>query len=57
MADFVCRKAQLAVDAGGKGLTDEDRRVYFSALEVIASNLDSISREGLPPDETPKEQL
>lgn len=55
VADFVCRKAQLAVDAGGKGLTDDDRRVYFSALEVIARNLDDISREGLPADEMQKE--
>ena len=48
VADFVCRKAQAAVDAGGFGLTDDDRRVYFSALEIIARNLESISHNGLP---------
>lgn len=48
LAEFVCRKAQAAVDAGGQGLTDEDRRIYFAALEKIARNLEMISREGIP---------
>lgn len=48
VADFVCRKAQAAVDAGGYGLTEEDRRIYFSALERIARNLEIISRDGIP---------
>ena len=51
VAELVCRKAQAAVDAGGEGLTDDDRRVYFAALERIARNLDTISRNGLPDNE------
>lgn len=51
VAEFVCRKAQAAVDAGGKGLTDEDRRVYYTALETIARNLEVISRTGIPDNE------
>ena len=50
-AELVCRKAQAAVDAGGEGLTEDDRRVYIAALEKIARNLDAISRNGLPDNE------
>lgn len=48
VAQFVCCKAQAAVDAGGAGLSDSDRRIYFSCLERIARNLDIISRDGIP---------
>lgn len=51
VADFVYRKAQAAVDAGGRGLTDDDRRVYYAALETIARNLEIIGREGIPDEE------
>ena len=51
VAEFVCRKAQAAVHAGGKGLTEDDRRIYFAALELIAHNLELISREGIPDTE------
>ncbi|MBR2718208.1 MAG: MarR family transcriptional regulator [Clostridia bacterium] len=51
VAELVCRKAQAAVDAGGAGLTEEERRIYFTALERIAGNIESISREGLPDNE------
>lgn len=48
VAEFVCRKAQAAVDAGGIGLTDAERRIYFSVLERIARNLEIICRDGIP---------
>lgn len=50
VAELVCRKGQNAVEAGGVGLTEEDRRIYFAALEKIAGNLEAISRQGLPED-------
>lgn len=48
LAEFVCRKAQAAVDAGGYGLTEEERLIYFAALERIAKNLEMIGRNGIP---------
>lgn len=50
-ADFVCRRAQEAVDAAGGGLTDEERAAFYAALEQIAGNLQRISREGIPQKE------
>jgi len=47
-ADFVCRRAEAAVIAAGEGLTEEDRRIFYRALNLIAANLHEISREGLP---------
>ncbi len=40
--------AEKAVEIGGKGLSDEQREVFYHALEVISSNLKEVSREGLP---------
>lgn len=48
LAEFISRKAQAAVDAGGYGLTEEERRIYYVALERIARNLEIISRDGIP---------
>lgn len=47
-AEFVCHQALAAVEAGGKGLSDEERRVLYASLELIARNLEVISREGIP---------
>ena len=51
-ADFVAQRAQTAVDAAGKGLTEEDRRAFYAALDLIASNLQWISKTGIPNEET-----
>ena len=40
--------AEKAVEIGGKGLSDEQREVFYHALEVISSILKEVSREGLP---------
>lgn len=50
-ADFVRRRAALAVEIAGKELTDESRRVFYEALESIASNLKNLSASGLPEQE------
>lgn len=50
-AQFVSRRAQEAVDAAGNGLTDESRSAFYQALHLIASNLQKISREGIPNQE------
>lgn len=47
-ADFVCERAEKAVLAAGKGLDEEDRRIFYGALAIFEANLRRISREGLP---------
>lgn len=47
-ADFVCRRAQEAVEAVGGELTDTQRRDFYSALNLIAVNLQAVCRDGLP---------
>lgn len=48
LAEFVFDRAQSAVEAAGRGLTDSDRAVFYSALELISSNLQKLSRDGIP---------
>lgn len=47
-ADFVKRRAALAVEIAGRDLTEESRAVFYSALESIADNLKKLSINGLP---------
>lgn len=47
-AQFVANRAALAVEWAGKGLADEDRKVFYAALGRIAANLQAISKEGIP---------
>jgi len=46
-AEKLIRVAELAVEKAGSGLSDEDRTVFYTALNRIASNLRQISLEGL----------
>ncbi len=47
-AEYVCKRALAAVDAGGKGLSDESRQALYDTLDLIASNLTAVCRDGLP---------
>lgn len=47
-AEYVCRRASLAVEIAGGDLTDEMRAVLYESLELIAARLRNISKEGLP---------
>lgn len=47
-AEHVSKIAGVAVDIAGEGLTDENRGVFYESLELIASNLQNISKAGLP---------
>ena len=47
VAEKVKVRTLVAVDQAGNGLTDEDRRVMYGALERIAENLHTICRNGL----------
>ena len=39
--------AAVAMDVGGQGLSDEKRAVFYEALELVATNMQGISRNGL----------
>ena len=45
---FVCGRAQSAVAAAGRGLSEEARTAFYSSLGLIAQNLHTISKEGIP---------
>ena len=47
-AEHVRARAIVAVEAAGKGITDENRQVFYDTLELIAANLAKISAAGLP---------
>ncbi len=50
-ADFVRRRAALAVEIAGRELTDSDRAIFYRSLESIALNLKNLSVNGLPEQE------
>ena len=47
-ADFVACRAEIAVLEAGKGLSDRDRIIFYDALSRIATNLHTLSEDGLP---------
>ena len=47
-AEHVQRRAALAVELAGAGMTDADRDVFYRCLEQITVNLQTLSKEGLP---------
>ena len=48
VAQYVRRRASLAVELAGEDLSDEARAVFYDAMEKIAARLREISKEGLP---------
>ncbi len=49
-ADHVLDRAIVAVEHAGMGLTEENRRIFYASMEIIAHNLQSISKDGIPED-------
>ena len=47
-AAHISKRAGKAVEMGGSGLSENDRKNLYDALELIASNLSAISKDGLP---------
>ena len=47
-AEHVQQRAALAVELAGSGMTDEEREVFYRCLERITTNLQALSKEGLP---------
>ena len=54
-ANHTQARAALAVELAGAGLSDEERSNFYYALERIASNLQTLSKEGLPDEQKKKE--
>ena len=50
IAQHVQKSAIAAVTEAGAGISDEDRKVFYECLGIIASNLKKISTEGLGGD-------
>lgn len=46
-AALLNERAKFAVEQAGEGLTDADRQIFYAALDLIAGNLQRISRDGL----------
>lgn len=47
-AEYVKSRAALAVELAGKNLTEQNRALFYEALESIAGNLKQLSSSGLP---------
>ena len=44
----VCERARIAAELGGKGLSEEERKIFYGALDLIGDNLQTLSAKGLP---------
>ena len=47
-AEHVRLRATLAVEEAGKELTEEQRQIFYSAMELILNNLRRLSKDGIP---------
>lgn len=47
-AEFVKKRASLAVELAGKDLSKETRDTMYEALESVAANLRELNKSGLP---------
>lgn len=48
IAGHINHRAEAAVELASKGLPEEKRAVFYEALELITSNLQKLSKEGIP---------
>ncbi len=47
-AEHVNERASRAVELAGRELTDEEREIFYKALDSITTNLRQLSEEGIP---------
>lgn len=47
-AEEVRKRAEVAVEMAGSGLTVEEREIFYKALEQITTNLQVLSKDGIP---------
>ena len=48
IAGHINHRAQAAVELASHGLPEDKRVIFYEALELITSNLQKISKEGIP---------
>ena len=48
VADTVVEKARQAVEVAGVGFTEEERKIFYRVLSIIAGNLHRLCQDGLP---------
>lgn len=51
-AEHVCRRAKAAVLAVGSEMSESDRATLYAALDCIAAKLQTLSKEGIPQQDT-----
>ena len=52
VADFVAKRAHVAISAVSKEImTDEERVVFYSILDNVYKNITKIDTEGIPSEE------
>lgn len=47
-AEHVQKRAAVAVELAGSGMSDGEREVFYRCLEQITANLQTLCKEGLP---------
>lgn len=47
LAELINQKAKKAVEYSSQGLSEEHREIFYSTLELICSNLQTLSQKGL----------
>lgn len=47
-ASFVAERATIAVEQAGRGMDETQRAVFYAALNLISSNLQTICKKGIP---------
>ena len=48
IAQHINARAKAAVELASHGLPDEKREIFYEALELITTNLQKLSRDGIP---------
>lgn len=48
IASHINHRAEAAVELASKGLPEEKRVIFYEALELITTNLQKLSKEGIP---------
>ena len=46
IANYLCGRVKIIVEAASDGVTDEEREIFYKALGIISENLKNISRDG-----------
>ena len=48
IAELVLKKVHVAVELAGRGLDEENRRIFYNTLGLIEANLKNICQNGIP---------